>query len=63
MSSFTALALLVALPLVLTGLAIAGGLAYVAHRRPSLCQPITIALDAFTVFSGIVFGILQLVMP
>jgi hypothetical protein len=63
MSVLAVLALLVALLLVLAGLTLAGGLAYVAHRRPGLLQPITIGLAALTLFSGIVFGVLQLVIP
>lgn len=53
------LALLVMLLLILAGLIVIGGLAYVVHRRPALAQPLTVALAGATVLAAIVLGIVQ----
>ncbi|MEU0853621.1 hypothetical protein ABZ387_37790 [Streptomyces flaveolus] len=48
------LALLVLLLLVLVGALVVGALAYIAYRHPRARSPITIALAAITVLSGLV---------
>jgi hypothetical protein len=63
MSVIAVLGLLVALLLVVVGLAVAGGLGYLVHRRPVLAQPIGVAIAALGVFAAAVIGIVQAVMP
>ncbi|MDX3232575.1 hypothetical protein [Streptomyces sp. ME19-01-6] len=48
------LALLVVLLLVLVGLLVVGGLAYVVYRRPMLTQPLTVALAGAAVLVAVV---------
>ncbi|MFF8618510.1 hypothetical protein [Streptomyces sp. NPDC015350] len=48
------LVLLVLLLLVLVGLMLVGTLAYAVHRRPSLSQPLTVALTGAGVFAAVV---------
>ena len=51
------LVLLVALLLVLVGLLIVGGLAYVVYRRPMLTQPLTVALAGAAVLVAVVTAV------
>ncbi|MGW6144296.1 hypothetical protein [Streptomyces sp. NPDC055140] len=48
------LALLVILLLGLVGLMLVGALAYAVHRRPSLSQPMTVALTGAGVFAAVI---------
>ncbi|MFE1444267.1 hypothetical protein [Streptomyces sp. NPDC058739] len=57
------LTVVVALLLAVVVLTLAGGLGYLAYRRPGLRQPISIALTALGVFAAIVIGVVQAVHP
>ncbi|MEW2252346.1 hypothetical protein ACFW6K_22185 [Streptomyces sp. NPDC058733] len=63
MSAAALLAVLVALLLAVVSLAVAGGLGYAVYRRPSLAQPVAIAVTATGVLAAVVFGIIQTVRP
>lgn len=52
--TMSTLAQLTVLLLVLVGLLIAGGLAYVVHRHPSLAQPLTVGLTGLAVLGAVV---------
>jgi len=51
------LALLVVLLLVLVGLLIFGGLAYLVHRHPALTQPLAVGLAGLAVMGAVVAAI------
>jgi hypothetical protein len=51
------LVLLTGLLLVLVGLLIAGALAYVVHRHPSLAQPLTVGLAGLALLGAVVGAI------
>ncbi|MFF0205985.1 hypothetical protein [Streptomyces sp. NPDC005017] len=61
MSVLAVLAVVVALLVTVVVLALAGGLGYIAYRRPVLLEPITLALVALGVFTAIIVGVAQVV--